>query len=149
MDKNFQFQVGFFPNIPDLRQGEFPGQNYPGNPIFGKGVAPPGGGNVHLGGGVEFKGRKIIPSHSKDPKILYDYTVRAQTGQIFKELIHPVGFPLLKNGIYRYINLPSHPVQGPESPFKLGIGKIGASHPGVKTLKPQVNPVGPLPYRSR
>jgi hypothetical protein len=87
----------------------------------------------------------MIPNHFNDAKILHDNTIRPKRSQILEKLIHPIRFPLFKNGIHRYIYFTAHPVQAAKGPFKLGIGKIGAPDSGIETLKPQVNRIRPLP----
>jgi hypothetical protein len=96
---------------------------------------------------VKLKGRKIVPDHFDNPKILDDDAVRSEGGQILKELINPIRLTLFKNRVNRDIYFTAHLMEAPEGPLKLGIGKIGAPHPGVKILKPQINPVGALPNR--
>ena len=91
---------------------------------------------------MQLKIRKKFLAHAHDTKILHDKAVRSNPVKIRQEPVKPFGFIFFANCIYGNINFFALAVNALNGRLKFPPGKIGGSHPSIKTFQSKINGIG-------
>ena len=139
MDEHFHFRADLFPDLPDFRKGQFPGQHHPaGTQLF---PGPGGGpvGHIGLGAHMEIQTGRHFPGGVPHPQVGHQQGVHPGCIQVPEILRQRRQIAVVGEDVHGHIDLFPH-FMGKSRHFPdLLQGKIGGKSPEPESLPAQVH----------